>query len=330
MERDVAELGLKYGLANWQVKWSLLVRDFDPLDPGSTGYLFPIDIWYPAARLISTRLYDCEEITLGTLGAQVGMFLELDTSPNDQTETSQDGLGRFRVKIEIPIECPPDLMVHYGRIALSNARKLVRSIGVPVSERVGTDACSAKKIRTYLAAHDLKDPFIAKLETVCDENGIAFEGDPTFVANPYQSRMSPFALVRLVVEAPIDVKSETLARAVRQTIRTSREVLKVAGLDLGERLRTSPLMKKAVELSLDGTPLSPRALGDLVERHYDITPRVDGKPNPEGQRLSRQMKSRRHFAGNRLRRKLLSISDDPQDRLSGHGHVEPDEEDSRE
>ena len=46
-------------------------------------------------------------------------------------------------------------------------------------------------------------------------------------------------------------------------------------------------------------------MGDILDELHGVTPRIEGKPNPEGQRLRSRLKSRRNQIRERLRRKGL-------------------------
>ena len=302
MQLEVAELSESYGIAPWHVLWSLFIRDYDPLDPKGPGFQFVLDAWYEQARLVV--LFADPDILedLVKLGARAGVFVELRHS-SEEGDDSRSGRGpdSYLISLEVPLELPPNLAVKQSRGALRTCRQMLRDAGVPVSLR-SRSIPATSPVEAALITHSATDPFVERLRTACDDLGLLLQVEP---GQPSSAPLdSPgkvgLALVRLRLEFAVDIRSDALVLAVRKAIRLSRVALKAAGLDLGERLRTSPLVQRAIDLQVDGTVLGTGGLGNLVEDIYGVFPK-----RGEGPALRARIKSRKHRAGKRIRRKGL-------------------------
>ena len=102
-----------------------------------------------------------------------------------------------------------------------------------------------------------------------------------------------------------DVGAETLVRLVKSAIMNARLTLKVVGLDLGQRLRPSPLIELSRILLVDGGRLARRGLGNLAEEQLGTSAVVNGHLTPEAEKSIGLAKSRRNEIRRRLFKKAL-------------------------
>ena len=115
---------------------------------------------------------------------------------------------------------------------------------------------------------------------------------------------APLANVRMEIQSAPDVGAETLVRLVKSATMNARLALKVVGLDLGQRLRPSPLIELRWILLVDGGRLARRGLGNLAEEQLGASAVVNGHL-PEAEKSIGLAKSRRNEIRRRLVKKAL-------------------------
>ena len=104
---------------------------------------------------------------------------------------------------------------------------------------------SENKINANLVVWAGDDTVLTELEASCAAHGLQLRID-TGREMPDQDKYHawvPLANVRIEVHFPPDVGAEALVRFVKGAIRNARLALKVVGLDLGQRLRSSSLVE---------------------------------------------------------------------------------------
>ena len=305
LTRDVTALSASFALAPWHVLWALFVRGYDPLE--SVGSMFPLDVWHPRSHILVTAPQPGLVDKLQQLAAGTGMIIVLQPSA-DIPEPREDGgrPARFRLEVDLPLELPPDLAVLEIRHALRTGRDIIRGTGLqlPLRVRGGT---SDSRIYAGLIAYPGDSTMLKYLKAAFDIRGMELHID-TSREVPNRDRRHgwvPLADVRLEVIFAPEVGAETLVRYVKGAIRNARLALKDLGLDLGQRLRPSPLVGLSRELRVDGGRLPPKGLGDIVEEQLDAFPRAKGKRTPEAEKAIGRVKSQRSKIKRRLTKKAL-------------------------
>ena len=116
---------------------------------------------------------------------------------------------------------------------------------------------------------------------------------------------APLANVRMEIQAAPDVGAETLVRLVKSAIMNAMLALKVVDLDLGQRLRPSPLIELSRILLVDGGRLARQGLGNLAEEQLGTSAVLNGHLTPEAGKSIGLAKSRRNEIRRRLVKKAL-------------------------
>ena len=116
---------------------------------------------------------------------------------------------------------------------------------------------------------------------------------------------APLVNVCMEIQFAPDVGAETLVRLVKSAIMNARLALKVVGLDLGQRLRPSPLIELSRILLVDGGRLARRGLGNLAEEQLGTSAVVNGHLTSGAEKSIGLAKSRRNKTRRRLVKKAL-------------------------
>ena len=145
---------------------------------------------------------------------------------------------------------------------------MLRNTGIPMPYRArqrNQDPITASIV------FGVADPALtARLQLACDAAGLAFRSEMPRGCNV--QNIAGLYSACLEVRFPPTVRSSHLSTTVNRLIRDSRSVMRAVGLDLGNRLRSSPLSKHSRVLKVDGHLLPKRGLGDLAEDLLDEFP----------------------------------------------------------
>lgn len=305
IRRVAAELAEQLALFPSLALCALMVKRFSPRSGSSGGFTFPIDFWFARARLS----------LVGPVTAPIARILSARPRPPLEPgvviggpparSSGGNALSALRLELELPLEYPPVLAVAFGRHARKAAQESVRGAGLDVPHRVRRNqrgvgpACS-------LITYKRGTPFVKNLRAACLAHGISLHyrvGKPS-VASSTSATKAPLAEVRLLVVAPIDVQEQSLTDAIRRLIARSRDALRDAGVDLGQRSRTSSLARRASSFHVTGRRLPPRGIYPIIDGLLREPSGADRVTEREAN-MPRQVKSRRHAVGTRLRRKGL-------------------------
>jgi len=301
---DVTALSESFGVAHWHVLWTLFVREYDPV--GRVGSLFPLDVWHPRSHLLVTAPEPGLIENLQRLASGTGMLIGLLPAADIPDPGKYGGrAARIRLEVDLPLELPPDLAILEIRHALRTGRDIIRGTVVQLPRRV-RGGTSDTRIYAGLIAYP-GDPTILKdLKAALDMRGLEMHiatGRQTLNRDRRHGWV-PLADVRMEVIFAPEVSAETLVRFVKAAIRNARLALKDLGLDLGQRLRPSPLVELSRVLQVDGGRLARRGFGDLAEEQLG-TAAVNAHLTPEAEKFISLAKSRRNKIKRRLANKSL-------------------------
>ena len=307
LRRDVTALSESFGVANWHVLWALFVGEYDPV--GSVGSMFPLDVWHPRFRILVASpeaglIENLQDLAVGT-GMLIGL---LPPVGSEELRRGRDGLEGLLLEVNLPLEFPQDRAVLAVRRTLRSGKDIIRSAGVQLPMRVRTGS-SGDKIDASLVVCPGDDSVLAELKAACAAHGLRIWIDTSreFSDETGDHGWTPLANVRMEVRFAPDVGAESLVRFVNGAIGNGRLALKALGLDLGQRLRPSPLVGLSRELQVDGTRLPRYGLGDIFEKQFDAFPAVNGKVTPEATKAKGRFKSDRNQIKDRLVKKGLPI-----------------------
>ena len=282
LQRDLNLLAMKHGVPPDQVLLVLLVRDYALGDHPELGAA-PAILWGPSARLhVSAPNPDqFGEIVIRAIEAGMPAVLDADPAPSG---------GSFAVKITVPIDCPPDLIIEATRAARRAARGLLRTVRV-APKQLRLAARGQWPIVLTLVTADAGGRFADAVAEGCAQHDLPHRRDPSEPAAHGALDVSPYAAARLEVTCPVTSPVAELRARIRDAVRRSRNVLEHAGLHLGQRLATAPTLHEARALRV-GKRMGRRGLGDLID---DLRGSGDNVPQVT-KRERALMKSRRSKA----------------------------------
>ena len=307
LRRDVNALSESFGVAHWHVLWALFVSGYDPL--GSAGSMFPLDVWHPRSLILVTAPEPGLIENLQALAAGTGMLIGmLSAVASEEPRHGRGGLEGLLLEVNLPLEFPQDRAVLAVRRTLRAGKDIIRNAGVQLPLRV-RNGSSGDKIDACLVVCPGDDSVLAELKAACAAHGLRIRIDTSreFSDETGDHGWTPLANVRMEVHFAPDVGAETLVRFVKGAIKSARLAMKAVGLNLGQRLRPSPLVELSQELRVDGTRLPRRGLGDIADEQLGTSPSVEGQLTPEGRKAKGQAKSRRNQIKDRLVKKSLPV-----------------------
>ena len=295
---DVTALSESFAFAHWHVLLALFVREYDPVS--KVGSMFPLDVWHPRSHILVTAPEPGLVENLQRLAVETGILIGLQPAADTlEPRSYRGGLDGILLEVNLPLEFPPDLVVLAVRCTLATGKDIIRAAGFQLPLRVRTgDSGNKNNATLVVCAGD--DSVLTKLEAAC----AAHESHLRIDQMPDQTSdhgWAPLANVRIEIQFAPDVGAETLVRFVKSAIMNARLALKVVGLDLGQRLRSSPLIELSRILQVDGGRLARRGLGDLAEEQLGTSAVVNGHLTPEAEKSIGLAKSRR----NKIRRRLV-------------------------
>ena len=282
LQRDLNLLAMKHGVPPDQVLLVLLVRDYALGDQPELGAA-PAILWGPSARLHVAAPFPDQFGEIVIRAIEAGMPAVLDTDP-------AASWGSFAVKITVPIDCPPDLMIEATRAARRAARGLLRAVRV-APKQLRLAAQGQRPIVVTMVTSGAGRRFADAAAEGCAQHDLPHRRDPSEAVAQGAPKVSPYAAARLEVTCPVTAPVADLRGGIRDAVRRSRNVLEHAGLRLGQRLATAPTLHEAAALRV-GKRMGRLALGDLID---DL--RGSGDEVPQVTKRERDlMKSRRSQA----------------------------------
>lgn len=301
LSMDVHELSSIFSVAPWHVVWGMLVSGHDPAV--GSAQMFPVDVWHPKARIVLTGEEAATAEDLCCLASEAGIYVDLLPRGDLEQQEGQRRAPLPIITVELPLEFPPELACLECRHALGAGRDILRRAGMPVPLRSRSGTTEMAMCSSLLAS-GLESRLLAPLSSACSSLGLALRFDVRSGPEP-PGGLGPLSSVRLEVQFPPTVKAELLVHSVKHLIKVSRLALKSVGLDLGKRLRPSPLAQQTRGLRVDGQGLPKRGLGDIAESQLGAFPARSGRLTLEGATAIGLVKSRRGKVKSRLIRKGL-------------------------
>jgi len=295
---DVTALSESFAFAHWHVLLALFVREYDPVS--QVGSMFPLDVWHPRSHILVTAPEPGLVENLQRLAVETGILIGLQPAADTlEPRSDRGGLDGILLEVNLPLEFPPDLVVLAVRCTLATGKDIIRAAGFQLPLRVRTgDSGNKNNATLVVCAGD--DSVLTKLEAACAAHELQLRIDQ-MRDQTSDHGWAPLANVRMEIQFAPDVGAETLVRFVKSAIMNARLSLKVVGLDLGQRLRSSPLIELSRILQVDGGRLARRGLGDLAEEQLGTSAVVNGHLTPEAEKSIGLAKSRR----NKIRRRLV-------------------------
>ena len=295
---DVTALSESFAFAHWHVLLALFVREYDPVS--KVGSMFPLDVWHPRSHILVTAPEPDLVENLQRLAVETGILIGLQPAADTREPRSdRGGLDGILLEVNLPLEFPPDLVVLAVRCTLATGKDIIRAAGFQLPLRVRTgDSGNKNNATLVVCAGD--DSVLTKLEAACAAHELQLRIDQ-MRDQTSDHGWAPLANVRMEIQFAPDVGAETLVRFGKSAIMNARLALKVVGLDLGQRLRSSPLIELSRILQVDGGRLARRGLGDLAEEQLGTSAVVNGHLTPEAEKSIGLAKSRR----NKIRRRLV-------------------------
>ncbi|MAX57631.1 MAG: hypothetical protein CL755_02115 [Chloroflexi bacterium] len=299
---DVTALSESFAFAHWHVLLALFVREYDPVS--KVGSMFPLDVWHPRSHILVTAPEPGLVENLQRLAVETGILIGLQPAADTlEPRSDRGGLDGILLEVNLPLEFPPDLVVLAVRCTLATGKDIIRAAGFQLPLRVRTgDSGNKNNATLVVCAGD--DSVLTKLEAACAAHELQLRIDQ-MRDQTSDHGWAPLANVRMEIQFAPDVGAETLVRFVKSAIMNARLALKVVGLDLGQRLRSSPLIELSRILQVDGGRLARRGLGDLAEEQLGTSAVVNGHLTPEAEKSIGLAKSRRNEIRRRLVKKAL-------------------------
>ena len=114
---------------------------------------------------------------------------------------------------------------------------------------------------------------------------------------------NPLSYLSTRIRFSPDVRSVDLVLATRAGVKGGRAVCRSLGVDVGQRVRSAPLVQLSSTLGIEGTRLPDRGLGDLVLSQLRGFPRESGRSTDEANKMMSTVKSRRNQVLDRFRKR---------------------------
>lgn len=297
LSSEVDKISSLFAVAPWHVLWAMFVRDHLPGD--GLSKMFPMDVKHPRARLLVSD-HDiglAEKLHETAAGSDV----YIEVCPSDGLRPDHKWAGVPLVSVGIPIELPPELARLECSRALRQARDILRSSGLPMPYRVRGETQDSTATSLVLRHTDPK--LLATLIPICLDAGLTLRSEMD--GKPHGQSDTLLSGLYMEVRFPPTVQSADLSQSVKRMIKDSRLIIRGLGLDLGDRLRPSVLVKQNPSLGVDGRKLPKRGLGDLAERLLDDFPAESSEFTLAGSKATTALKSRRGKVKKRFARKGL-------------------------
>jgi len=298
---EVDAISSLFAVAPWHVLWAMFVRGHRP--GNDLSKMFPVDINHPRARILVAD-HDiglAEKLHARAFGSDV--YIELCLENGLQPE--HKGADVPLISVGIPIELPPELARRECSRALREARDILRGSGLPIPYRAREETRDST-VTSLVLRHT--DPWLlATLIPVCLDAGLTLRSEMGSEMDGKPRGQDDTLLSGLYMEVrfPPTVRSAHLSKSVTRMIKASRLIIRGVGLDLGDRLRPSVLVKQNPSLGVDGRKLPKRGLGDLAERLLDDFPAESSEFTLAGRKATTTLKSRRSKVKKRFARKGL-------------------------
>jgi hypothetical protein len=294
---EVDAISTLFAVAPWHVLWAMFVRGHHP--GNDLSKMFPMDMNHPRALLLVAG-HDiglAEQLHKRALGSDV--YIELCLENGLQPE--HKGTDVPLISVGIPIELPPELARCECSRALRQARDILRGSGLPMPYRAREE--TQDSTATSLVLRHTDPRLLATLIPVCLDAGLTLRSEMD--GKPRGQSDTLLSGLYMEVRFPPTVQSAHLSKLVTRMIKDSRLIIKGVGLDLGDRLRPSVLVKQNPSLEVNGRKLPKRGLGDLAERLLDDFPAKSSEFTLVGRKATTTLKSRRSKVKKRFARKGL-------------------------
>ncbi len=302
IRRDAGALAEAYSLFVPQVLLTLMVRRYDPHPPQGREHDFPLDIWQPRARLgiEDPAAVPVERILHATLRRR-GSAAPAQRSGRAQGQSVS--LNGLRLLLELPLELPPELRKAFARQARNGVQDDLRDAGLRIPRRVRVKT-PPTQLKGVLLTHVRGGEFIRRLRLACKSRGVPVQWRPgrPSLSPGVAGHEAPLSVVRLHLDAPVDVQDRVLLAALDSLANRSLDAMREVGVSLGLRMRPSRIARAASELRVSGHRLGHLGLYAIASRRAD---EADNAPKGDVQEAlaARRVKSQRQQATKRLRDK---------------------------
>jgi hypothetical protein len=203
------------------------------------------------------------------------------------------------VSVELPMEIPSSDAVSIVRRSRRHAIDSLKLARIPITE--STDDGVSISAVCYSNMPNSTD-LVSQASNLA---GLPVEFEPYLYANdqPNQLNPNPLSYLRMKIRFSPIVSAKDLVAKTRETNQSARVIIRALGVNIGQRLRPSPLTKLASRLKVDGNKLPQRGLGDLILDDIQGFPNESCRPTEQAQVLSSKAKSRRNQVLQRFREK---------------------------
>lgn len=291
LEKDARLLAARFAIPTWHVIFSLFVAGYRP-ESGQT----PLDLRYPRTSVVmSGPASDWFEVLhRSTAGSGVQVVWEPFLHSGNSANSRRDLIG----EIELPVEMPMDEAARLVRRSLRLVKYALKQLERPPSKE-------QSEICPSLVYHGSDIALFSKIDLAATEAGLQITKGPGLGPNAEDTHQTPNPLSYLMTMIRFSpyVRSADLVLSTRSALKASRQVCRSLGVNVGERVRTAPLVKLAEALAVNGKRLPDRGLGDLVLDQIQGFPRESGKPTEEARKMMSRVKSRRNQVLDRFKKK---------------------------
>ena len=290
---DVHLLSDQFGLPDWYIRAALFTNG--KLLTTTNNYTFPKDVRYPKTALVISGPITESLIKLGSILYERDINLEWETAPGCFTGMNKPVV----VSVELPMEIPSSDAVSIVRRSRRHAIDSLKLARIPITE--STDEGVSISAVCYSNMPNSTD-LVSQASNLA---GLPVEFEPYLYANdqPNQLNPNPLSYLRMKIRFSPIVSAKDLVAKTRETNQSARVIIRALGVNIGQRLRPSPLTKLASRLKVDGNKLPQRGLGDLILDDIQGFPNESCRPTEQAQVLSSKAKSRRNQVLQRFREK---------------------------
>ena len=296
LETDAALLAARFAVPTWHILPSLFINGYRP-ESGQT----PLDLRYPRTSIVisgpASELFD--SLHQPAIDRDIQVIWEPFRGIEDQAEVGHQALG----VVELPLDMPMAEAVRLTRRSLRAIKYTMKQVGASLCGPPN----GAPHIRAHLAYHGSDDDLLGKIILAAGSEGmpVAREAGVDLDQEAPGWTANPLSYLSTRIRFSPDVRSVDLVLATRAGVKAGRAVCRALGVDVGQRVRSAPLVQLSSTLGIEGTRLPDRGLGDLVLSQLRGFPRESGRSTDEANKMMSTVKSRRNQVLDRFRKKGL-------------------------
>ena len=295
LESDIRFLSDSFALPDWHVRAGLFTESHSLTNTNDNA--FPKELRYPRTAVVISGPLTKRLIALGPILYERDINLEWEPAPGPLAHRNKT----IMVSVELPMEIPSSEAVAIVRRSRRQAIDALKQARIPIIGCPETDV-SISAI-CYGRIPNLTDS-ISQAANLAGMQ-VAFEPHSSSNYQADQPNPNPLSYLRTQIRFSPIVMARDLVVKTRECNRSAREMIRALGLNVGQRLRPSPLTNLASRLLVDGNRLPRRGLGDLILDDMAGFPNESSRPTKEAERLKSTAKSRRNQVLQRFREKGL-------------------------